>query len=134
MSTDNTSRRRFLALGATASTVGLTGCSGGGDDGSNSGGGSGGSVVLDVTDQQGSGQTLTVGTASAPAEFYLDVHSQRETSGTSDVFPAGSTQTDVVIPLAPPLVGGGTLEVGIHNAVNDQHIGPIKEIEYTIVG
>jgi hypothetical protein len=126
------SRRHFVALGVSAGSTALAGCSSSSDDGSNSnGGGDGGSVVIAVDDQSGSGTSLIVEKASAPAEFSIDVHGEG-TSGTKGPFEADSVQTTVEVPLDPPLQRNATLEVGLHNEANGQHIGENERIQYTV--
>lgn len=131
MADEHTSRRRFVALGVTACSVGLAGCSEGSSTGRRSGGGSSRSVLLDVDNQEGTGESITVAAAGAPVRFYVAVSTGDTRRGTSDTVPANTTQTEFRIDLDPPLTRSGTVEVAIHDAADDQQLGLIKAIQYT---
>jgi hypothetical protein len=133
MASGTISRRKLATTGLSLCTAGLAGCSGDTrTDEQNSGGDTGSSVVLDVNDQQGTGRALRIAAAGAPARFYVEVRSDRETAGASDPFPADSTQTDVTIPLDPPLSRDETLRIGIRNAATEERLGLVRTIRYTL--
>ncbi|SIS03660.1 DUF7282 domain-containing protein [Natronorubrum thiooxidans] len=88
-------------------------------------------AILEVSDQTGDGETLTVAEANASVEYALTVTDEDgEQLAESEPFPAGETTESETLTLDPPLEDDATLEVAVVDEDGEQLA--IDSLEYTV--
>ncbi len=88
-------------------------------------------AILNVSDQEGDGETLVIEEASAPEEYYLATVEDGEVIGESETFDAEQVVEDLEIGLEPPLEDDTTLDVEVRAAEDDEVLAS-ETIEYVL--
>ncbi|WP_227014903.1 DUF7282 domain-containing protein [Natronorubrum aibiense] len=86
-------------------------------------------ATLEVSDQEGDGETLVVDEASADVEFTVTATAD-DTIVESDTFEAEETITDLELPLEPPLEDSTTVDVSVIGPDGDELA--TESLEYTL--
>ena len=88
-------------------------------------------ATLEVSDQEGDGETLTVEEANTSVEYVLTVTDEDgEQRAESEPFPAGETAESETLDLEPPLEDDATLEVAVVDEDGAQLV--VDSLEYTV--
>ncbi|WP_252700479.1 DUF7282 domain-containing protein [Natronosalvus vescus] len=85
---------------------------------------------LEVADQSGDGETVTVDRATANVEYYLEAHYDDETVR-SDAFEADESVENLTLDLDPSLEEDAEIEIAVRAAEDDAEIA-VSGIEYTV--